>query len=322
MHIYVSIASYRDPLLPYTIRDLMENRSSEHDVTYAVFEQSYKEESLGEHYPELAFHPDVIYKRIDPEYSDGVVWARHINSIGIRDEHDFFYQVDSHMLFDPDWDKMVISDFEKASKLAGHDKIIITGSCKIFDYDPETKISTKREVTHTTSVKYYKFRLPGYVPAAHGDVATVTEYPERGFHILAGNFFTNAKWVRDVGLDPQLYYETEEVMMSLTSWVNGYAIFHNCETPCYHLFETENWHTKPHINPVVDLNKIYEHNDRSIKLFEEYLEFMGEELLVKYHKEFGVDYINKKIEERARTYSHPNDTEYDCTAAVSKPSVI
>jgi Glycosyltransferase (GlcNAc) len=59
MKIFVSIVSYRDPLLHYTLKSLMENKSEITDVVYGIFEQTATEDSLAVKYPELANHPDV-----------------------------------------------------------------------------------------------------------------------------------------------------------------------------------------------------------------------------------------------------------------------
>ena len=326
MHIFVSVCSYRDPLLGHTINDMMRQRSMNHDITYSIFDQSYHDESLASTHPELAFHPNVIYKRIDPEYTDGVVWARHINSLNVSEEHDMFYQIDSHMMFKDNWDEMVLSDYEAASKIAGHKKVIVTGSCHVFDYNIETKVATKIEEPNTTTrVRYYKLSPPHFIPGAHGDIVPATEYPERGFHILAGNFFTHAAWVNNVGLNPRLDYNAEEVMMSLTSWVAGYSIFHNTNSPSYHLNNTEEWPSKQWINPVIDMQRIYDLKDRGTRIFTDYIQNMDTDLKIKYYKHFGVDWINKKIDERARTYTHKNNTEYDCTPdldEINKPKLI
>ena len=92
--IFVNIASYRDNLLIPTIKSLMHNESGRNKIYYGIFEQTKVEESLLKKCPEIVEQENVRYKRIDPEYSDGAVWARAINSMQVYDE-DLFYQIDS-----------------------------------------------------------------------------------------------------------------------------------------------------------------------------------------------------------------------------------
>ncbi len=54
MKIFVSIVSYRDPLLHQTIRNMMEMQSQLTNVTYGIFEQTDYPESLEAKYPDLA----------------------------------------------------------------------------------------------------------------------------------------------------------------------------------------------------------------------------------------------------------------------------
>ncbi len=84
--IFVNVCSYRDKLLAPTLESALENESGRNHIVYGVFEQTALEDSLKVKYPHLANHQRVRYKRIDPEYSDGVVWARGINAMQIYEE--------------------------------------------------------------------------------------------------------------------------------------------------------------------------------------------------------------------------------------------
>jgi hypothetical protein len=131
MKIFVSIVSYRDPLLHQTLRNMMETQSAITQVTYGIFEQTEFAESLEAKYPDLAQNKNVRYKRIDPKYSDGVGWARHLNSLQVDDE-EFYYQVDSHTLFDKNWDRYLINDFKLGMEQHKTDRIIIDANCGTF----------------------------------------------------------------------------------------------------------------------------------------------------------------------------------------------
>lgn len=54
MKIFVSIVSYRDPLLHQTLRNMMEMQSAISQVTYGIFEQTELSESLEAKHPDLA----------------------------------------------------------------------------------------------------------------------------------------------------------------------------------------------------------------------------------------------------------------------------
>ena len=54
MKIFVSIVSYRDPLLHQTLRNMMEMQSQLTKITYGIFEQTDYADSLEAKYPDLA----------------------------------------------------------------------------------------------------------------------------------------------------------------------------------------------------------------------------------------------------------------------------
>jgi hypothetical protein len=292
---------------------MMQNMSGNHHITYAIFEQTRHEDSLAYNETVMVNRDDVIYKRIDPEYSDGCVWARYINLLNVDEEYDFFYQIDSHILHDKNWDRSLIEDWKRARDLTNSNKVIITGSCKGFSISEEDgEIKTflhNPDVNTTTEVKYYKFEPDGsYMPGAHGSPVPATEMPKQGFHILAGNFFTHVDWVDQVGLDPRIYFEGEEVMMALQSYEKGYKIFHHTKTVSYHLEDTTNWHTKQTVDPVVNLERREKRAAKGRMVFRNYIDNAREDMLQDFYEEFGVDFINFKIDDRARC-DNPNKND-------------
>ena len=167
MKIFVSICSYRDPLLHYTLESLIENKSDRHEATYSILEQVVYKDSLEKLYPELVARPDVVYKRVEPQYSDGVGWARKVNSLNVRDE-DFFYQIDSHMVFDENWDRYLVEDYKRGVKKSGSKKVIIDGATKTYTltekFEPYKHIEASGITTHA---KYFMWDK-SYILPVHG----------------------------------------------------------------------------------------------------------------------------------------------------------
>ncbi len=241
MNIFVSICSYQDPLLPHTVKSMMQTKSNRNNVVYSIFEQTRYEDSLACTEPVLVSRDDVIYKRIDPEYSDGCVWARYINMLNVTSEYDFIYQVDSHMLHDMNWDRSLVEDYKRAMDLAGTNKVIITGSCKSFvieEKDGEIKTYPQQEVNDACQVKYYTIDPYNFIPDVHGDNVPSTDMPRPAFHIMAGNFFTHTDWLDEVGLDPKIFFTGEEIMMTMMSYAAGYKMFHHSKIVSYHLISS------------------------------------------------------------------------------------
>jgi len=304
--IFVNLCSFRDPLLAKTLQSLISTESGRNQITYGVFEQTKLENSLLTVNPQLAHHPRVRYKRIDPEYSEGVMWARGINAMQITDE-EFQYQIDSHMLFDSDWDNFLMFDFEQAKRSVNNDKIILTSGTK--NYSIKGNNIVKHSLTKEITVKlgYYRFDkcLRLY---AHGPWVPATESVTPSIHICAGNFFTTTKWVKDVGYNPHIFFSGEEQYMALKSIVSGYKLFHQTKIKVYHYVLSSDHITKHTISPVLSPERLSFLEQRSWETITNYVYSLKLGELENYRKITGVDYINRKLEQRAITRSYSLDS--------------
>lgn len=302
MKIFVSIISFRDPLLQKTLDSLINNKSNRHQATYCIFEQTALEQALCTVRPDLVARKDVLYKRIDPQYAEGVGWPRFINQLKIIDE-DFFYQVDSHMMFDPNWDRIQIENYKEAVKEAnGYKDIVISSSCKNFHLsDSGEPILDVHPEKVTTVLKYFDIDKNTNIAAAHGDVVWSPAKPIPAIHICAGNLFTTAKWVKEVGNDPDILFEGEEQLLTLRSFEAGYKMYHPTNLVSYHYVNTHNYITKIWVEPVVPTEIWHAKMARSIKLLNEYLINIPESVLEAYHEYSGLDYLNQKIDEKGKS---------------------
>ena len=310
MKIFVSICSYRDPHLKLTLESLIQSKSERTDATYAIFEQTKYEDSLEATNPDLVKRPDVIYRRIDPQHSSGVGWARKINSLELTNE-DFYYQVDSHMLFDKNWDRSLITDYTLAMDKFNTNKIVISSNCKNFDIiDGIPYLETPQP--SSTVAKFYQF-ANDYKLYVHGEHVEPRTTIELSPHIFAGNLFTHADWLKNVGINQRIFFHGEEQVFTLSSFAAGYKICYGRSIPCYH-FIGSNFHTsKQHIEPVVSLEHINKREAESHTELLSFIKSMDDEVLEKFRKQTGVDYINRKIEKRAvsTTFFSPNPNDWD-----------
>ncbi len=311
--IFVSIASYRDKLLFPTIHSLISNESGRNQIVYGIFEQTSYEDSLEYRYPELVKQSNIRYKRIDPEYSDGAVWARAINAMQIYEE-EFIYQIDSHMMLHKDWDHFLILDYNRAKNLAKTEKVILSTGTKNFQVDKESNQILLHTLTEDITVKFGYFQFKKNLQLrVHGPWVESTEEVTPAIHAVAGNFFTISKWVKDVGYNTRLFFDAEEQYMAISSILAGYKMFHQRKVKCYHYLDVANHTSKQDIDPVVPINKINRNKEREEKEFINYIYSLTEEQLNAYYQATGVDYINRKLEDRAisRIAKHDADLVND-----------
>lgn len=295
--IFVSIVSYRDPLLDTTIESLLDNQSNNNTLVISVLDQSTNDCKFKD-------HPNVIYKQIAPQYSNGVGWARHVNSLNLTDE-DFFYQIDSHSLFDKNWDDYLIADYLYSRSYFNTNKIAMSSACKGFIIDESNNVCKLDEddncyikVKFIKEVGFNQFKLLN----AHG-----IRYPAApnsiidAFHLNAGNFFTHSDFIFNVGICPNMYFGGEEQHLTLSSFINGYKLVHHTSVHLYHLCNTENYITKIEVNPVISIEQQDLLRNNSITYWLNYLDTIPHHVLLDFYKFSGVDYINLKIDESSLT---------------------
>ena len=301
MKIYVSICSYRDPLLKYTLDSLIASKSMRHSVTYSIFEQTAVEDALVTVRPDLVERSDVVYKRIDPVYSDGVGWARSVNSMNVTDE-DFYYQIDSHMLFDKDWDRALIEDYKRGVAKSGTTKVIIDGGTKSYGLDDSgVPLKYTEAFPKTTHAEYFHYGLNDIL-GVHGSHVPATSDINSTVHLFAGNLFTTTQWIKDVGNDHDIFWDGEEQLLTLRSFELGYYMYAPREIKCYHFIGTGDYVTKQWHKPLITPDQYNDRVQRSIRKWQKYLNEVSEDTLDKYKSYSGVDYINKIIEDRNISY--------------------
>ena len=316
--IYVSIVSYRDKLLIKTIESLLNTKSNKHNIVIGVIEQISNEDSIIFNYPEIlnnnclikknndinvefaVYDNAILYKRYDPQYTQGVGWARFINQYQIApSQYDFLYQIDSHMLFDDNWDEILLNDYYTATNKVGHDKVIITSPCKSFDVDAEGNIiDYKTNINWRGDIKFLK-EFNGYIYTAVGELFPSDGNIYKSIHICAGNSLFPAQWVFDVGNNIESFFSGEEHLLTIKSIVNGYELFNMSIIPSYHYINTSDYETKPHKSPIIDKLTYDRYTIRSVEVLSDYINSLSKKELQRYYKYSGVNLKDKTINEES-----------------------
>lgn len=235
--IFVSIASFCDSNLLFTLESLFDTASGELDINVGVFDQSF--ESINGSIERFQWGDRVRYLHIHPMHSKGVCWARSV--IGsLFDGEDFYFQIDSHTMFKKDWDKFLVEQMAKLGKLSC--KPIITTYPPPFEFDEEGNPFEKlvpssylyalrpKEEGFSSSDSYeLKFKV---FHEKGGDYIT-------GFHLAGGFIFTLGSFVDEVPYDPWFYFHGEEQGLALRAYTKGWDIFHprHDHIPLLHLYK-------------------------------------------------------------------------------------
>ena len=258
MSIFISIASYQDPLLVSTIFGAYNNAKNKDELIFSICDQSDDPINIDD----LDFADQVRYEHVNPVFSRGPCWARH-RAQTFYQEEDYFLQIDSHTQFLPNWDELfkeALLKIEAAGLTDGYfAKPIITSyprSFKVLDFERGLfELNTGDK--HTQVITYRKdslfsrgsFSRQIGIPTKHTEIT-------HAYLMAAGCIFTRGKFVKDIPYDPNYYFYGEELSMALRAFTHGFSFFHIPDVPLFHLYtDVSNIPRKLHWDPEDDANR-------------------------------------------------------------------
>lgn len=229
--IFVSIASYRDPELLPTLRDLYDNAKNPNDIHIGLCWQRDAKESLEE------FEADTRLRVIDMPYqaARGACWARYAIQ-QLYDGEDYFMQLDSHHRFVEDWDEKCINMIEQL-KAKGHAKPLLTGYISSFSpkNDPGARVQQPWRMV------FDRFIPEGavfFLPETLEDYQQL-DAPQLARFFSAHFVFTVGSWATEVMYDPEYYFHGEEISLAARSFTWGYDLFHPHMVIAWHEYTRE-----------------------------------------------------------------------------------
>jgi len=229
--IFVQIASYRDSELVPTVKDLFANADHPLDLRVVIAWQHSSEESIDE----IKHIPGVEIIDIDYKESKGVCWARNqINQRYSREKYTL--QIDSHCRFVKGWDTQLIDMYNQVKK--EDNKVILSTYPSSYNpkNDPQERNPYNWAINFDT---HTKDGIPTLKPVPIINSEELTEpFPSR---YLAGGFlFTEGNFIREVPYDPNLYFEGEEISLSVRAYTHGYDIYCPHKLIIWHHYLREN----------------------------------------------------------------------------------
>lgn len=309
MKIFVSVVSYRDPLLATTIQDAYNNAKYKDSLVFGIIDQGWHRETID--IDTLPFKNQIRYLRFDPEYARGVCWARNMAQ-SLWSGEEYYFHCDSHTLFDNDWDERFLQEMEK---LRGwHEKPCITAY-------PSGFLAVGNDIKNLE-----KYKLDGCLTLIadeeHGfkgetDMYVGTkchiigmEEPVHGYMISGNCLFTLGRICEDVPYDPFLYFSGEEHSLALRMWTSGYNIFHINNVPVYHHYGRDYRQTAWGDQAVEDRRPVkwWEYDSKSKERLRDIVQ--GRDLgvygvgnkrsLDQYIRYTGIDYHNRFLHDKAK----------------------
>jgi hypothetical protein len=233
MSIFVSIVSYRDSELIHTVNDLINKSSDPENLYFGIVVQDFEE-----NIPDFSHIKNCLTIKMEPKDAKGVGYARSL-AMGLYNKQEYYFQLDSHMRFVENWDKILIDQLDKAKSLENNDRVII--SSYPLPYTPgevfiEKSYSKKDETTYPTRqsvrIGIYDDWIAGRILFKNPELG----YPEKSGIVLGCFLFSYGFLIEEIPYDPEISFLGDEICFSVRAWTRGWDIYSSPIKVCYHFY--------------------------------------------------------------------------------------
>ncbi|MEJ8838753.1 GlcNAc-transferase family protein [Ramlibacter sp. AN1133] len=231
MRLFVSIASYCDPVLAFTLRRAVAAAADPRRLHFGVVDQS----PAGT--PRVA-HPGggcrLSQVRLGVEDARGPCWARAI-AMSLHEGEEWFLQLDAHMDFDAGWDERLVAA-ARALGAPGRPLAISTYPAAFRLVQGGVVRDTLTRGVLAQVVKPGASFEAGHPVLPFQAHPVDTDAPLPAFHVGAGCLFAPGRIVQQFPYDPWLYFHGEEQALALRLYTHGWDVFHIPDLPIHHQY--------------------------------------------------------------------------------------
>jgi hypothetical protein len=234
MNIFISIASYRDPELQWTIKSAIANANNPENLYFGVVHQGLDSEIFR--YEEIK---NISVTKMHPKEARGAGYAR-AKAMELYSGQEYFLQVDSHTRFAPGWDSLSIDQLNRAKNISGNSRIIL--SYFPAPFEPESN-GGMFLIKNNTKIKPYPTRQKISLNKRKQWTAErfdfedkAKENPELSQTVLGGFMFSDGRIVDEVPYDPEISFFGEEICFAMRSWTRGWDIYSPSKNIVYHFY--------------------------------------------------------------------------------------
>jgi hypothetical protein len=248
--IFVQIASYRDPELLPTIKDCLKKAKYPERLTFGICRQ-YSNDDKWDDISEYENNPQFKFINIIWNESKGACWARS-KVQQLWDGEDYTLQLDSHHRFIEEWDEKML----EMMKLTGSPKPLITAYAGVYNsnnnklqnVDPYKMVVKDKKIANDGNIYFIPETIPNWEKL---------DKPIHARFVSGHYYFTYGIHCRECKYDPNLYFNGEELTLSIRSYTAGYDLFHPHKLLIWHEYtrngRTKHWDDFNHNNKLTNI---------------------------------------------------------------------
>lgn len=256
--IFISVASYQDPLLLETLCSAYEKADQKSNLIFGVCEQADE----GLNIQSIGFKKQIKYELLDPVMAKGPCWARARIQKFISNE-DYYLQIDSHTIFTQDWDKILLKCHAWLEQSL-ENNFVITGYPRSFKPNQDlTNFELNTSFKETLGITFREKRMfeDGYY-SMQKSFPVNSSLPSKGLLIAGGFIFAKSRFVEKMPYDPKFYFHGEELSIALKLFTNLWDVVHIPKVPLFHLYtDVNNMVRKLHWNKEDEENRAIKWNE-------------------------------------------------------------
>ena len=229
--IFVQIATYRDPDLLNTLKDILDKAEQPENLRFGITWQHSPEDewdNLDEYLKDERFR----ILDVPHDESMGACWARNLLQ-QLYSGETYTLQIDSHTRFIDNWDTELKKEHKRLVK-KGIKKPLLTSYAPSFepDNDPGSRIKKPWRMD------FDRFSPDGnvhFLPSTIDDADERTEPVPARFY-SAHFAFAKGEFVKEIPHDPQYYFHGEEISIAVRSYTHGYDLLHPHKIFLWHYY--------------------------------------------------------------------------------------
>ena len=238
--IFVQIASYRDPELQWTLKDLFEKAKRPENIFVGICHQYDMKGDEDKHLFEIPFsHPKQLrIDEVDYRESQGCCWARNRVQKLWKGEK-WTLMIDSHMRFEKYWDEILVINLKKQIN-KNNNKLLLTA------YLPGYEYIDNKNIKYFTNLGSIKLLFDSEFIRCNGanNIKNFSNIAGFSAHFA----FTTSDFIKEIKYDPYLFFLGEEPTVAARLFTNGWNILCFNDIIMYHLYNNREKKQKRQIN--------------------------------------------------------------------------